>query len=243
MAAGSHERAGGESTVSALHLVRHGQAAFGTADYDRLTPLGAEQCAALARHWHALGRAAPPIYSGSMRRHRDSAQAFADALRGLGAAVGPVETVPGLEEYDHEALLDRHAAACPGAPGFAECWRDRRVLHAALSRALQAWTGEGVAGYPAFGTFRDRCASALGAVMSAVGRGREAVLFASAGSISAAMQPVLGMGGWPAMRLTLDFYNTGVSRLLFTEVAASVESVNGIAHLEQPGALHLITKR
>ena len=115
MAAGSHERAGGESTVSALHLVRHGQAAFGTADYDRLTPLGAEQCAALARHWHALGRAAPPIYSGSMRRHRDSAQAFADALRGLGAAVGPVETVPGLEEYDHEALLDRHAAVSPSA--------------------------------------------------------------------------------------------------------------------------------
>lgn len=229
--------------MSTLHLVRHGQAAFGSEDYDRLTPVGAEQCAWLGRHWHALGRPAPVVFCGTMRRHRESAAAFVEALRALGVPAADGESVAGLEEYDHERLLDRHAASCPGAPGFAECWRDRRVLHRALSQALEAWTGAGIEGCAPYAEFRERCAGALGRVMGAVGRGREAVLFASAGSLSAAAQPLLGLGDWPAMRLTLDFYNTGVTRLLFTAGAATVESINGIAHLERPETLHLITKR
>lgn len=229
--------------MSALYLVRHGQAAFGSDDYDRLTPLGVEQCASLARHWRTIGREPGLIYAGAMRRHRESAEAFADALVAEGAAVPAIETVPGLEEYDHVALLERFARLNAGVPDFAACWRDRRVLQRTLERALAAWTRGDVSGFGAFAEFRDRCAAALTGVMAGVGRGREAVVFASAGSLAAAMQPLLGIGDWPAMRLTLDFYNTGVSRVLFTEASAAVESINGIAHLERPGTLHLITKR
>lgn len=233
----------GAPGVSVLYLVRHGQAAFGSDDYDRLTPLGAEQCASLARHWQSIGRQPALVYAGAMRRHRQSAEAFVAALAAQGMSAPAIETVPGLEEYDHVALLDGFARLNAGTPGFAACWRDRRVLHHTLQRALAAWTGEGIQGYGDFAGFRDRCAAALGGIMQRIGRGREAVLFASAGSIAAAMQPVLGIGDWPAMRLTLDFYNTGVSRLLFTGEGAAVESINGIAHLERPGTMHLITKR
>lgn len=229
--------------MSALYLVRHGQAAFGTDDYDRLTPLGAEQCRALARHWRSIGRPAPLVFAGTMQRHRQSAEAFAAALAGEGLDRPRVETVAGLEEYDHEALLARYAALHPDAPDFAACWRDRRILHRALERALAAWTEEGVPGFVAFAEFRERCAAALAGLMDAIGRGREAVLFASAGSLAAAMQPLLGIGDWPAMRLTLTFYNTGVSRILFSASGAAVESINGVPHLERPGMLHLITQR
>jgi broad specificity phosphatase PhoE len=244
MAGGSRDDSGpGASKVSTLYLVRHGQAAFGSDDYDRLTPLGAEQCASLARHWRSIGRSPAFIYAGAMRRHRESAQAFVAALAAEGVATPAVETVAGLEEYDHVALLDGFARLNAGMPDFAACWRDRRVLHHTLQQALAAWTGEGVEGYGAFPAFRDRCAAALDGIMVGIGRGRDAVLFASAGSLAAAMQPLLGIGDWPVMRLTLEFYNTGVSRILFTGASASVESLNGIAHLEQPGMLHLITKR
>jgi broad specificity phosphatase PhoE len=244
MAGGSRDGGGpGTAGVSALYLVRHGQAAFGSDDYDRLTPLGAEQCAWLARHWRSIDRTPALVYAGAMRRHRESAEAFVAALAAEGVVAPALETVPGLEEYDHVALLDGFARLNAGTPDFAACWRDRRVLHQTLQRALAAWTGEGVRGYGAFAGFRDRCAAALDGIMRRIGRGREAVLFASAGSLAAAMQPVLGIGDWPAMRLTLDYYNTGVSKVLFTEASASVESINGIAHLERPGMLDLITKR
>lgn len=229
--------------MSAIYLVRHGQAAFGTDDYDRLTPLGVEQCAALARHWRALDRPAPLVFAGTMRRHRQSAEAFVAALGADGAVGVGVETIAGLEEYDHEVLLDRYASLHAGSPDFAACWRDRRVLHRALERALAAWTEEGVDGCVAFTEFRDRCAASLAGLMAAIGRGREAVLFASAGSIAAAIQPLLGIGDWPAMRLTLTFYNTGVSRILFSGSGSAVESINGVPHLERPGMLHLITQR
>jgi len=229
--------------VSILYLVRHGQAAFGSDDYDRLTPLGVEQCRALARHWVSLERPPPKVYAGAMRRHRESAQAFHDELARTGRAAEGITTLAGIEEYDHEALLDRHAAACPGAPAFVDCWRDRKVLQRTLEQALDAWTGPGVAGYPEFAEFRARCAAALAGLMRSVGRGQAAMLFGSAGSLGAALQPVLGLGDRELMRLTLNFYNTGVTTLLFNATAAAIESINAVAHLERPDTLPLITKR
>jgi broad specificity phosphatase PhoE len=35
--------------MGTLHLVRHGQASFGAADYDQLSDLGARQCRELGR--------------------------------------------------------------------------------------------------------------------------------------------------------------------------------------------------
>ena len=229
--------------MSILYLVRHGQAAFGSDDYDRLTPLGAEQCRALARHWASLDRPAPQVYAGAMRRHRESAEAFHDELARAGWAPGGITALAGIEEYDHEGLLDRHAAACPGAPAFADCWRDRKVLQRSLEQALVAWTGPGIAGYPAFAGFRDRCAAALAALMRSIGRGQAAMLFGSAGSLGAALQPVLGLGDRELMRLTLNFYNTGVSTLLFNATQTAIESINAVAHLERAETLSLITKR
>jgi broad specificity phosphatase PhoE len=229
--------------VSILYLVRHGQAAFGSDDYDRLTPLGVEQCRALARHWVSLGRPPPKVYTGAMRRQRESAQAFHDELARAGRAPDEITTLAGIEEYDHEALLDKHAAACPGAPAFADCWRDRKILQRTLEQALVSWTGPGIAGYPAFAGFRDRCAAALAALMHSVGRGQAAILFGSAGSLGAAMQPVIGLGDRELMRLTMNFYNTGVSTLLFNATQATIESINALAHLERAETLPLITKR
>jgi hypothetical protein len=40
--------------MSRFYLVRHGQAPFGTDDYDGLTATGIARCEQLARHWHAV---------------------------------------------------------------------------------------------------------------------------------------------------------------------------------------------
>ncbi|MDH4259645.1 MAG: histidine phosphatase family protein [Gammaproteobacteria bacterium] len=225
--------------MSRLYLVRHGQAAFGTDDYDRLTETGIAQCRQLARHWGAIGRHVDVIYSGTLRRHRESAEAFVRATADAGGLPRQVQIRPGFEEYDYLALL----AAQDGAGSVPDTLEDHRVFDRRLSTALGAWAQGELRGVVPYPVFRDRCAAALATLMVDAGRGRSAVLFGSAGSLAAAIQPVLGLADRELLRLKLTFFNTGVSSLLFDGDTVTIESLNSVSHLEQPAFTQLITHR
>ncbi len=223
--------------MSRIYLVRHGQAPFGTDDYDRLTATGAAQCEQLARHWRAIGRRIDRVFSGTLRRQRDSAAAFARAFGPAGGAAPVPRELPGFEEYNHRALLDAFEGSA------SQDSKDPREFHRRLSRALAAWTGGTLAGFEPYADFHERCAKGLSALLAATGRGRIAVLFGSAGSLAAAMQGALGVGDRDAVRLKLTFYNTGVSSLLWDGETITIETLNSVAHLEQPTFTRMITHR
>jgi broad specificity phosphatase PhoE len=225
--------------MSRIYLVRHGQAAFGTDDYDRLTETGIAQCRQLARHWRAIGRQVDLVYSGTLRRQRESAEAFVQAAAEQGGAALTVRSLAGIDEYNHLALLAAHQGDGPES----DATRDRRAFHRRLSAALQAWAAGELGSVEPFRQFRDRCAAALATLLRETGRGRTAVLFGSAGSLAAAMQPALGLADWDLLRLKLTFFNTGVSSLLFDGETITIESLNAVSHLEQPAFTQLITHR
>ena len=225
--------------MSRIYLVRHGQAAFGTDDYDRLTETGIAQCRQLARHWRAIGRHVNLVFSGTLRRQRESAEAFVHAAAEQGGSALPVHSLPGIEEYDHLSLLLAHQ----GVGSLPDASEDRRAFHRQLSGALQAWAAGELSAVEPFPIFRDRCAAALAKLLRDAGRGRNVVLFGSAGSLAAAMQPALGLADWDLLRLKLTFFNSGVSSLLFDGETVTIESLNAVSHLEQPAFTQLITHR
>ncbi len=224
--------------MSRIYLVRHGQATFGASDYDQLSETGVAQCVQLARHWRALGRRIDRVYAGTLRRQRESADAFVRALAEAGGEPLAVQSLPDMQEYDHRALL---AALNDEAPQPESL--ERREFHRRLARALHAWVAGELPGVEEFARFRERCTVALARLLAETGRGTNSMLFASAGSLAAAMQPALGMGDRELMRLTLAFYNSGVSCLLFDGETLTIESLNAVAHLEQPAFADLITHR
>jgi len=225
--------------MSRVHLVRHGQAAFGSAEYDRLTETGVAQCRQLGRHWRVIGREVNFVYAGTLRRQRESAEVFVRALAEAGGDVLPVQLLPGIEEYDHRSLLTAHLGRNP----VTDPAGDRRESFRELASALKAWAAGELRGVEPYGCFRDRCAAALTVLLREIGRGRSAVVFGSAGSLAAAMQPALGLPDRDLLRLKLTFYNSGVSSLLFDGETLTIESLNAVSHLEQPAFMHLITQR
>lgn len=176
------------------------------------------------------------VFAGTLPRQLESAQAFVRAAAAAADAAAAVRRLPGIEEYDHLALIAAHAGPA-GIPG------DPRDLHGRLVPALQAWVEDRLDGVERFADFRARCSAALATAIGMTGRGRQSVLFASAGSLAAAMQSFLGVGDRDLLRLKLNFYNTGVSCLLSDGQRVTIESVNAIGHLEQPELLPLITRR
>ena len=58
-------------------LVRHGQASWGAADYDQLSPLGEKQGEVLGSWLAKAGVRPTRLVGGTMRRHRQTAEATA----------------------------------------------------------------------------------------------------------------------------------------------------------------------
>ena len=90
--------------MSRILLVRHGQASFGAADYDDLSPTGHEQSRVLGAALAARGVVPDLLVAGEMRRHGQTA---AGVLDGAGWTTD-VEVDAGWNEFDHLQVLAVH---------------------------------------------------------------------------------------------------------------------------------------
>ncbi len=221
--------------MSAVLLVRHGQASWGTDDYDRLSPLGVEQSRVLGAALAARGVTPSLVVRGAMLRHRQTG----DAAVAAAGWDGEVVEDRGWNEFDHQQMLELH----PDAPGEGEdLTRERfqRWFEGATAR----WTGGAFADEydESFAAFGDRVESALRRTVGALGSGETAVVLTSGGPVSWVAASLLGGGATLWSRLNPVMVNAAVTKVVVGRRGATVVSVNDHGHLEAPGA-GLITYR
>jgi broad specificity phosphatase PhoE len=218
--------------MGTLHLVRHGQASFGAADYDQLSELGARQCRRLGEYFAERGITFDAVLMGSLRRH---AQSHAALAAGLGGTPEP-EVWPGLNEYDSEALI--RAAVSPAE--FDRLAQDTspggyRAHFRVLRSALNQWAGGAITpqGMP---TWHEFVAGIVGALdhVRAQHTGRQVLVVSSGGPIATAVAQVLAAPPATAVELNLRIRNSAVTEFAFTPSRHLLQSFNGIPHLDAP---------
>ena len=84
--------------MAEILLLRHGQASFGSDDYDALSDLGHVQAAINADYLQRSGLAIDAVYSGSLKRQQETAQALVDAYRQAGRPLPEMITYPGFND-------------------------------------------------------------------------------------------------------------------------------------------------
>ncbi len=201
-------------------LVRHGQASWGAADYDVLSPQGEKQAEAVGR---SLAELTPDVVvHGSMQRQRRTAEIAATAA-GWGA-------VPRLDErwneMDHVAVLAAQPQDFDGEP-------DRQQFQAWFEAATTRWTsgdhdGEYAESFP---VFRERVAAGLADLAGA----RTAVVVTSGGPISAVVTDLLHGDLATYGRLAPVVINASVSTVVAGRRGLTLVSFNEHRHL--PGDL------
>jgi len=222
--------------VITIHLVRHAQASFGAADYDQLSELGREQARVLGAALRARLPAVDAVVTGSMVRHRQTAQAFLAAREGAPAP----RTLPGLDEVDHQELLvrldPRYAdPAALTADVLTRGGEPRRAFQAIFAEAFERWTGgrhdaEYAVSWPGF---RRRCEDALEDALRGVPPSGTVLAFTSAGPIAALCVGLLGLPDAAAPRLTFTLVNAGITKLLRGGGRTRLSTLNEHAHLER----------
>lgn len=203
--------------MSSQLLVRHGQASWGAADYDVLSPLGHDQAAALGRSWAARGVRPDAVVRGALRRHDATA---AGIRAGLGVDV-PVEVDAGWDELDHVAILSEHGATAEGVTSenvfdaALTSWRD-----GAYDTAVESW-----------GAFSDRVLAAADRALSRPGL---TAVISSGGPIAVVAVTLLGGGALDPLlwrRLNRVVVNSSVTTVVAGRSGRSLLTFNEHAHL------------
>jgi len=221
--------------MGSLYLVRHGQASFGAADYDQLSAKGHEQCRHLGAYWRERGQRFDAVFTGTLRRH---AQSLAGIVEGYGEDL-PAVALPGLNEYDSEAVVRAIHPEPLGAPADAEAVKQHFRL---LRQGLLAWMrGETQpVGMPTHADFAAGIADALARAL-AIGVGKQVLIVSSGGPIATAVSQVLQAPAETFVELNLRIRNSAVTEFAFNPKRHHLVSFNTLPHLDSAETRALVT--
>ena len=225
--------------MGVLLLVRHGQASFGTDDYDVLSETGWEQGRLLGAWLRDRGVAPSAVARGGMRRHRETAEAIGQSAIGQSeigqSAIGWGDAVidPGWDEFDHLSVV----ASYPDAPTGDV---DRREFQRVFELATARWTdgdhdGEYAEPWPAF---RARVAASFEAACGQAGPGGTAAVVTSGGPIAAVcaslVDPAADAATYARLwgRFNTVLVNSSVTRVVVGSTGPRLLTFNEHPHLE-----------
>lgn len=214
-------------------LIRHGQASFGTSNYDQLSNAGFEQARMLGAYFRERDIRFDHVATGQLLRHRQTLNAMACT------SVAP-SVLPGLDEYDFQTLMQAHAKQFGGVPP--QDITDPRAFLRQMRNSLRAWE-DGSLQAPlteSWSDFEQRIQRSLAALQTP--DDSQCVLaVSSGGAISMLVRAVLGLTVEQMISLNLQMANTSITRLLFKGRKVHLTSWNGVPHLDHPRSAHLIT--
>jgi broad specificity phosphatase PhoE len=220
--------------MGTLYLVRHGQASFGSDDYDRLSELGHRQCRALGEHFRSMGTRFDTVLTGTLRRHRETCEGIAE---GLGQKLEP-EVWAGLDEYDPEAIVRAVHSGEIAAPTTPEAVKQHfRLLREGLIAWMQGRTAP--AGLASHADFTAGVAAALARAREQADA--EVLIVSSGGPISVAVGLVLGLGPEAIVELNLRLRNSAVTEFVANPKRHSLLRFKSLPQLHNRGLADWVT--
>ena len=238
--------------MSTLYAVRHGQASFGQANYDKLSELGEEQCRLLGEYWVRQGIVPDAVYTGTLERQRASASIVGESFQAAGLEFPEIVEMPELNEYDTAGILtgsipdliaknpEIMALAKKLSPdGRPDLINNKKDFQAMFARIMDIWVEGGlkVPGMESWSDFTARVRNGLGSIISENGSGRSVAVFTSGGTISAIMQKALKTPDRISLDLGWGIMNSSVSEFKFSGDRFSLMTFNTAHHLSDAGLI------
>ncbi|HEY1556007.1 MAG TPA: histidine phosphatase family protein [Kofleriaceae bacterium] len=224
--------------MAKLLLIRHGQASYGEADYDRLSTRGHDQARALGAHLR--GATIDTLYVGPLRRQIETATSAAETAAG---ALPAQTTLPELAEYPAFELISRlmpRLAAEDTRFARLATQPSRELANEAFQTIMRRWMRDDwyVDGIERVGEFAARVRRGLERIVAELRSGANVAVVTSAGPIGVAVGLVFGATPLHMVRTSAVIRNASITELLVrtAEFAWHPEQVsllafNSLAHL------------
>jgi broad specificity phosphatase PhoE len=229
--------------VRSLLLIRHGQASFKAADYDRLSDVGEEQSRRLGVWLSECGAVPDLVVVGPRQRHLRTAE---ECLRAANIE-RPLLKLDGLDEVDHEELLTRLRPDLADVGALRAELKQSPDPHRAFQKAFVSAIERWISGAhdneytTTWSQFRHNVLHALRLLVQHEARAIWA--FTSGGPIAVIANAILEAPVAQAFTLSWALVNTSLTTLRLDKSAPSLVTYNAWPHLEGREDQHLITLR
>jgi broad specificity phosphatase PhoE len=236
--------------MSEIYFIRHGQASFGTDDYDRLSDIGVRQAKLLARHLAQTGKIFDAVYCGRMERQQKTADEFLNHYIENGLAVPRPQIDENFNEYDSlsvwDALIPEITAEQPSLAGELEKLPgDHKAFQKIFSRVMNRWTrGDYKAStIPRWDDFTRRVVRGIENATTRHGSKKRLAVFTSGGPISVAVRSALDLSDRMTLEISWQLMNASITRIKYNSQGIMLAGFNDISHLELEGDASLLTYR
>lgn len=223
--------------MSEIYFVRHGQASFGTSNYDQLSELGHEQARLLGEYFRERQMCFDHIITGDMVRHRETAEGICD---GMGLDARQFAVYPELNEFDFHAVLRAYVTQFPE-----QALPDKPVARDFFKRLKQGillWSTNELQGDlpETWANFEQRLLAFRESVMQHHA-GQRVLAVSSGGAIAMLIRQLLQAPESVMVELNLQTRNTAVTHCRFNARAMRLSSFNNLPHLDRPDRQSMIT--
>jgi len=221
-----------------LLVVRHGQASFGTDNYDVLSPLGIKQSRSLGAWLAKRNISLDAIWAGPQQRQRDTARHLVEAAADEGVKLPEPEILEDLREVPSSLIYQRilpqlesrwHGDECP-RPGSAAS----RVL-------MKAWANgqADIGDIESFTAFDERIRRVFKRIIDQAAPDQRIAVVTSAGPLAVAVRQALSLGATQSMDINFAAANSGVTEFRLRRQELEIVSFNSVGHLDQEDVTHI----
>lgn len=214
--------------MSEFYLVRHGQASFGAANYDKLSDLGIQQSVWLGEYFAERDIKFSKLLSGTLTRHKETAAGICQSLDySLNC-----ESYDWFNEFDFETVVRAYLSVNPqyrppeNAP--------RSEFYRLLKRAMLEWSEDRLPEEllaESWGQFKQRLVIAVRHIQHECAD-QKVLVVSSGGAISMLMSLVLGYDAENVINLNLQIKNASFSHFYFNHKNVRLSSFNNVPHLD-----------
>ena len=214
--------------MASIYLIRHGQASFGTDDYDRLSELGCRQAEVLGEYFEHRELHFDAVYTGELLRQRKTAAIF---------------RCPGKTEIDNAAQLEVITPILLESRPELKEWREKansssKDYQKLLEQVFNYWVGLGPdspGGLQSWADYSGGVRAALSEIMRDQGPGTDVAIFTSGGTIATIVAHVLGAGDHATYQFYEPVINCSVTQLLYNPRKVSLSYYNDHSFLDLMG--------
>ncbi len=225
--------------MATIYLLRHGQASFGTDDYDRLSTLGQRQAQVLGEYLRDTGINFDAVYSGDLRRQQETAK-----LAIASQAVTPVHHIdPRFNEIRNdeqvEYLVPELVKSNPELRQLmARGLRSSKDYQKVIDAVFNYWVSPACDDprIQSWGDYSADVRAAVGDLIATHGGGKTIGVFTSGGTIATIVAQVLGLGGEQTYKFYEPIFNCSVTQLFYSGDKVSLSYFNDRSFLQVLGS-------
>lgn len=215
--------------MTELVLVRHGQASFGSDNYDELSALGVRQAMLLRPHWQKLRWEFDGVCSGTLERQVDTAMHAMGFDNVINSESCTVQIDPAFNEYDSSQLLRQYGEPAMSLQRLRE---DPRAFQQVLEHALLQWIADSNRSDKAsWQSFNDVIWDSLTVLVSDRQTTDRIVVFTSAGVIACVLKQVLNLDAHGFLKINRRVFNASITHLNYGRSGFSLLGFNDVSAL------------